>query len=115
MEHKDDKLRDMMQMAKIELPFDDFENAVMMRIEKLEHEKSAVAKTKRYALIFFASGTLFGLGLNYLLTDLLYSISLNTAMKNTLLLISQIIYVLLIVLFCDKALKLFKMRRKPSI
>jgi uncharacterized protein YacL len=115
MEHKHDKLKDIMRMAKVEVPFDDFEDAVMMRIEKVEQEKSAVAKTKKYALLFFTLGTLFGLGLNYLLTDLLSSIILNPALKNTLLLLSQILYVFLIVLFCDKVLKLISARRNASI
>lgn len=54
MEHHDDKLREMMKMAKVEMPFADFEERLMSRIEKVEREKAAVAKTRKYALLCFA-------------------------------------------------------------
>jgi len=112
MEHHDDKLREMMKMAKVEMPFADFEERLMSRIEKVEREKAAVAKTRKYALLCFVLGTLFGMGFNYLLADFVKtSVSASEAVKSNLLLFSQLVYVLLIVLFSDKIWRLMKLRK----
>lgn len=114
MEHRSDELRNIMKMAKIEMPFSDFEERLMLDIEKIEINKKSLSKTKAYALIFFIAGIVFGFGLNYLLTDLMSSAGLSTAVKNVLLLLSQIMYVLLIVLFSDKIYALVRLMKKKK-
>ena len=112
MEYKEDKLKEIMGMAKVEMPFGDFEDKLMMRIEQAEQEKVSLKKTKRYALVFFVFGTLFGMGLNYLLADFVQtSVEASKIFKNNILLLSQMIYVVLIVLFSDKMLRLIKLRK----
>lgn len=112
MELKDDKLKDLMKMGKVELPFADFEEKMMRRIEKAEQERLAIDKSRKYALLFFLLGTLFGMAGNYLLADfVIASESLSESLKNNVALFSQLIYVVLIVLFSDKMLRLMRLRR----
>lgn len=99
-----------MKMAKVNMPFDDFEDRMMAKIEKLEHEKTAIAKTRKYALISFLFGTLFGVGLNYIIADFVAATHMSTTLKSTLLSLSQIVYVILLIVFSDKVWKLMKVK-----
>lgn len=115
MEHKDDQFKDMMKMSKVEIPFGDFEDRLMADIRKTELTRQSVMKTKKHALIFFIGGTIFGFGLNYLLTDMLATANISATMKSSLLMLSQLVYVLLIVLFSDKIHSLVKVSKEKKI
>lgn len=112
MELKDDKLKDLMKISKVELPFADFEEKMMRRIEKVEQEKRVIDKSRKYALLFFLLGTLFGMAANYLLTYFIIANELlSESLKNNVTLFSQLMYVVLIVLFSDKMLRLMRLTK----
>ena len=115
MEENRDGIKEIMKMAKLEMPFDDFDAKVMADIEKIEAEKESISKSRKYALIFFAAGTFFGICLNYLVTELIFPKIIDIQLRNYLGLFSQIIYVILIVLFSDKILKLRRHYKNPEL
>jgi hypothetical protein len=45
-----------MQMSKIEMPFDDFEQRIMNSIAALEKDKEKALSNKKYAITFFLLG-----------------------------------------------------------
>lgn len=114
MEHKDEQLKQLMKMTKREMPFDDFDDRVMARIEKLEDEKIALSNYRKYGLLFFVLGTVFGLALNYLLGEAIALLTIPEAGKKLLELGTQIMYVVLIVLFSDRILRLLKSSKKAA-
>ncbi len=112
MEEKHDHLKEIMKMAKLEMPFQDFDAKLLARIEKIEEKKRSISKTRKYALISFIFGALFGMGFNYLVSEQISSRIVDVGMKNNFMLISQFIYVVLFVILSDKILKLRQMRKK---
>lgn len=115
MEENKDNFREFMKMAKLEMPFDDFDAKVMAKIEKIEAEQESISKSRKYALIFFAAGTFFGICLNYLVTELIFPKIADHQLRNYLGLFSQMAYVVLIVLFSDKILKLKRLLKNPEL
>ena len=112
MEHKDPQLHKLMNMSKIEVPFDDFEDKVMSQINELETATDLALKHKKYALIFFVMGSIFGIGLNYLVEMAIGSAAIQPGIKNFLSLGCQMLYVILIVVFSDKLWRLRKMLKE---
>lgn len=108
MEHKDPQLHKLMNESKMEMPFDDFEDKVMAQITELETRRDLALKHRKYALIFFVLGSLFGLGLNYMLEMAIDLATIQSGLKNVLSLGCQMLYVILIVVFSDK---LWRLRR----
>ncbi|MFD2554647.1 hypothetical protein [Sphingobacterium tabacisoli] len=113
MEHND-KLYDLLKNSKLELPFDDFESRMMQQIVDFEKAKVQMHQSKKMALLFFLIGTVFGMLLNYGLGLALASYGLPQASLDKISFFSQLIYVILIVLFSDKLWKLFKMTRESG-
>ncbi|MBL1409202.1 hypothetical protein [Sphingobacterium faecale] len=101
MEHND-KLYDLLKNSKLELPFDDFESRMMQQIVDFEKTKVQMHQSKKMALLFFLIGTVFGMLLNYGLGLALDSYGLPQASLDKISFFSQLIYVILIVLFSDK-------------
>ncbi|WDF70069.1 hypothetical protein PQ465_06740 [Sphingobacterium oryzagri] len=114
MEHKDERLNELMKLAKRDLPFDDFEDRVMANIEKIAEERETLYNYKRYSLLFFILGTLFGLALNYLLAESIEFLQVSEGFRRMLELGTQLVYVLLIVLFSDRLLRLLKSAKKAN-
>jgi len=110
MEENKDKFKEIMSMAKLDLPFEDFDSKVMSKIKKIEADKLSISKTRKYALLSFVFGTLFGIGMNYLVTELISSKITDTTVKNYFMIISQMIYVILFVILSDKILKLRRIK-----
>ncbi len=108
MEHKDPQLQKLMNMSKVELPFADFEDKVMAAVNAMEARRELALRHKKYALIFFVLGSLFGLGLNYMVDMAIDLADLQPKLKNVLSLCCQMLYVILIVVFSDK---LWRLRR----
>lgn len=108
MEHRDAQLQKLMNMSKMEMPFDDFEEKVMAQIAELEASRTLALQHKKYALIFFVLGALFGLGLNYMLEMAIDLVEMKSTLRNVLALGCQMFYVILIVVFSDK---LWRLRR----
>lgn len=113
MEHND-KLYGLLKNSKLELPFDDFESRMMMQIVDFEKAKVQMRQSKKMALLFFLIGTVFGMLLNYGIGSLLSTYGLSEASLDKISFFSQLIYVVLIVLFSDKLWKLFKMSRESD-
>lgn len=114
MEHKDEKLTQLMKMARRDMPFEDFEDRVMARIDKVEQDKAALVNYRRYSLLFFVLGTIFGLGLNYLLAETIDLLDIPQGGKKMLELATQLAYVVLIVLLTDKIIHLLNISKKSA-
>lgn len=110
MEHND-KLYDLLKKSKLELPFADFEERMMVQILKHEKAKQQMTLNKKMAVLFFLIGTIFGMVLNYGIAVLLESYNLSEDFMDKVSFFSQLIYVVLIVLFSDKLWKLFKINQ----
>ena len=115
MEENKDKFKEIMSMAKVELPFEDFDSKVMAEIHKIEADKQSISKTRKYALLSFFFGALFGLGMNYLFMELISTKIADATVKNYLMILSQMIYVILFALLIDKILKLRRFKKEANI
>jgi len=111
MEFEDDKLKRILKDSRLEMPFSDFETNMMERIRLYEKEKANAAKSHYYAILTFLLGTVLGTILNYMLTRNLDWISSSTVIQDKIYLVSQVIYVLLIVLFSDRIWKLIQYKK----
>lgn len=113
MEFDDKRLKELMLESKLEMPFSDFEDNMMARIEAFEIQKVKANRSKFYAILSFFVGTIFGLILNFLLSRDLSWVSSSVDVQDKFYLVSQIAYVVLIVLFSDKLWKLWKFKNIP--
>ncbi|GAA4174880.1 MULTISPECIES: hypothetical protein [Sphingobacterium] len=111
-EHK--KMKQIMQMSKVRMPFDDFEQRIMGQITDLENAKSKAHSDKKYAIIFFLLGSICGILLNNYWMNKLERIEIMVAYRNYIAIISQIIFVVLICSFCHQLWKLIKIQRDKS-
>ncbi len=106
MEYKEEQLKAIMKLAEVKMPFDDFEDEVMLKIEQVEAEKKKLGRSRLYALAFFALGTVFGIGSNYLIANYVAGSDLSTSLKNYVEIGSWLLYVVFIILLSDKLWKL---------
>jgi len=67
---EDDFFRELLSKSKLELPFDDFEDNVMGQIEKEVLHQNDFSKEFRLSRFFFIMGSLFGIILSVLLTQI---------------------------------------------
>lgn len=114
MEHKDE-LYTLLKSSKLEMPFADFEDKVMENILHYERSKEEMTKSKKMAILFFLIGTVFGMMFNYVASLFLMSYGLSQSLQDKLSFLSQMIYVILIVLFSDKLWKLFKISKRATV
>ena len=115
MEENKDKFSKIMSMSKLEVPFTDFDSKVMAEIQKIEINKQSISKTRKYALLSFIFGALFGLGMNYLFMEIINANVSNNSLRNYLMIFSQMIYVTILVLLIDKILKLKRLKRYTGL
>jgi len=66
--------REMLSVSKLELPFSDFEDNVMMQIEKENLYRKSVSKDIKLSWIFFIAGSVFGIVISLILPHLQTSI-----------------------------------------
>lgn len=99
-------LSELMQKSRLEMPFSDFEETVMLRIEKLSFQEETVLRDRKLSFIFFMLGTCLGLILNFILQNLRYRF-LNIP-SETILLVFQAGFVLLFLIQLDRNLSLIK-------
>jgi len=111
-EHK--KMKQAMQMSKVSMPFDDFEQRIMGQIADLENAKSKARSDKKYAIIFFLLGSICGILLNNYWMNRLERIDMMAAYRNYIVIFSQIVFVVLICLFCLQLWKLIKIQQDKS-
>ena len=111
MELEDKNIRRLMKGSKLELPFSGFEDKMMMKVKAFDENNQKAYRYKMLGLIFFLLGTVFGIGLNFIFTQNIHYLSSSTVIQERFYLISQIIYVVLIVIFSDKIWKLLKIKQ----
>lgn len=117
MELEDKKLKQLLQSSKLEMPFSDFEDNMMAKIELYEAKQREASQSRFYATLFFLIGTVFGTILNFLLSQNLSKISTSIDVQEKVYWFSQLIYVVFILLFSDKlwkVIRLYKEQQKGS-
>lgn len=80
LENKDDVFIDLMAKSKLDMPFSDFEDSVMQQIEENVIQKSEISKQLRLSKFFFILGSLFGIIISILLSQIqepIFNISPN--------------------------------------
>ncbi|WP_282637645.1 hypothetical protein [Sphingobacterium thalpophilum] len=102
MDKQEEKFRQLMQMGKVEMPFDDFESHLMARIKDLDTVKAQAKKNKKYAILFFLLGTVFGIILNNYLMGKVQVADITSAYKNYLIIGCQLLFAILICFFCQQ-------------
>jgi hypothetical protein len=65
--NSDDKLKQLIGESKLEMPFSDFEDRLMSRINSEVSNEKAITKNIRLSWLFFGLGTLFGILLTIIL------------------------------------------------
>lgn len=112
MESEDRRLKELMSYSKLDLPFSDFDKRMMQRIQEFESKKKRAEKNKFFGHLCFLFGTLFGILINYILSERIYLTPVSNQTQEFISVCVQLMYVLLIVLFADKILKLLNMNVK---
>ncbi|MDF2478891.1 MAG: hypothetical protein K0S24_4374 [Sphingobacterium sp.] len=111
-EHK--KMKQIIQMSKVSMPFDDLEQRIMGRIEELEKAKIKALSDKKYAIVFFLLGSICGIVLNSYYMNKIQMIEMAVAYHNYISIFFQLIFVILICFFCLQLWKLIKIQQHKS-
>jgi len=70
-ETKDENFfQEMMSQSKLELPFSDFEDNVMIQIEKKIIQQSSFSKDLKLSWLFFIAGSVFGIVISLILPQM---------------------------------------------
>lgn len=69
MQQPKDKFSSFMQKSKLELPFSDFEDVTMKRIQADAKYKTSIKRSFQISVVFFVLGLGFGLVVNSVLSD----------------------------------------------
>ena len=101
----DRSFSEMMKYSKLAMPFSDFEERTMARINKESIVKQSVSKYKKLAVLFFIMGTGFGFVLTYFLS--LPETTVFGISSDTLLLICRLGYFFLVLTQLNNILDLF--------
>ncbi|MDR3009211.1 MAG: hypothetical protein LBV59_14840 [Sphingobacterium sp.] len=112
MDKEQEKFKKAMQMSKIELPFDDFEQRIMDGIAALEKEKEKALSNKKYAITFFLLGTVCGMMLNNYLMAKIQVADIASDLKNYSAIGCQLSFAVLICFFCLQLWRLINMQQK---
>ncbi|MDR2270316.1 MAG: hypothetical protein LBF27_05355 [Sphingobacterium sp.] len=111
-EHK--KMKQVMQMSKVSMPFDDFEKRVMKQITDLEKAKSKALSDRKYAIVFFLLGSICGIILNNYFIDGIQLTQTMASYRNYFVIGSHIVFVVLTCFFCLQLWKLIKIQKDRS-
>jgi len=109
MELQDNKMKELLSYGKLKLPFADFEDNMLQKIQEYELKKKAAEKNKFWSHLCFLLGLILGGILTYSMSSDLDDLIPLRDVQDKLVSVIQLFYVLLIVLFADKLWKLFKM------
>ncbi len=107
---------ELMQHSKLTMPFSDFEDTLMKRIEVESKLQTVLQKDRKWALFFFVTGTFLGLVLNAILENIQSGIV--GISKTSLQLGFQMMFVLLFLIQLEKFFPFqhwFGKRNKVSI
>ncbi len=105
-------LAQLMQKSHLEMPFTDFEETVMHRIQTEVKQKDLLLRYRKLSFLFFVLGTGFGLAINFILQW--SQLSFPGISPQTTLLIFQSLFVLLFLTQLDNSIKLFRNLKKGS-
>jgi hypothetical protein len=101
----DQLFSELMKHSKLVMPFSDFEERTMARINKESLIKSSVAKHKKLAVLFFVMGTGFGFILTFFLS--LKETNIAGIPTDTLLLTCRLVYVFVVLTQLNSITRLF--------
>lgn len=96
----------MMSQSKVELPFPDFEDNVMMQIEKEKSFQRSVSKDVKFSWISFITGSVFGIVISLLLPHL--KVSIFGIQPEKLAISFQIVFTLLLFTQLETLIKFIK-------
>jgi len=102
---EDQFFRKSMSKSKLEMPFSDFEDRMMIRIGKELSYKTSLVKSLNLSLLFFILGSGFGLMLAGLLSrpgDAIAGIP-----ASQILFFFQLVFVILVIIQAEQLIKLF--------
>ena len=68
--HKENELDALLSESTLEMPFSDFEDAVMQLIEEKAIRKSTISKELKLSRFFFITGSIFGFIISILLSQI---------------------------------------------
>lgn len=115
MELHDKNFKEILSHSKLELPFSDFEDRMLQKIQDFEVKKKAAEKNKFFSHLCFLVGIIFGTLLNYLMSKNLNELVPNLELQDNITSAIQLFYVVMIVLFAVKLWDLSKMNLKNLI
>ena len=98
--------KEIMSKSKLELPFSDFEDNVMIQIEENILHQPAFSKDIKLSWIFFITGSVFGIAISLILP--LIHESILGIQPSTLAIGFQIVFTILLFTQMDVLLKLIK-------
>ncbi len=104
--NNDRLLSELMQKSQLEMPFTDFEEMVMHRINSEVKQKDLLLRYRKLSFLFFVLGTGFGLAINFILQK--SQLTFPGIPPQTTLLIFQSIFVLFFLTQLDNSFKLFR-------
>jgi hypothetical protein len=104
MESNDRVFSKMMQKSRLEMPYSDFEDNVMRRIEVESKFQRSISKSTQLSVLFFLLGTGFGLMINIFLSQ--SGTAFFGIYSDKIILFSQAAYILLVVTQLEKILRL---------
>lgn len=110
MKESTDKFSGFMQKSKLVLPFSDFEDVTMKRIQANSRYKSSIKRSFQISLVFFVLGTAFGLIANSVLSST--SGSILGMSSDKLLLWFQVVFVFIVVMQSENIFRLFTKLRE---
>jgi hypothetical protein len=107
----DDKsFAELMKKSYLQMPFSDFEDKVLQRIEEREKAKASILRNIRLAFVFIVAGTGFGIVASLLLPQL-FGYYIGTPSEG-ITLAFQALVVLIAVTQLDKLMRLLRKQRR---
>ena len=100
----------LMQKGKLEMPFSDFEETVMCRIQNEVEPDKKIVRPSKISFLFFILGTTLGLVLNSFLQN--YHQFIFGMSPQNILLLFQVGFVLVFLIQLDGFLRLYVKRRR---
>ncbi len=100
------QLSQLMKRTKLTMPFSDFEETVMHRIQLEANYKKVLTRDRKLSFLFFILGTVLGLTINSFLQKAQYTFL--AIPPDTMLLIFQVAFVLIFLFQLEKNLHFIK-------
>jgi len=109
--NKDPQFKELMSKSKLEMPFPDFEDEVILQIKKQEEHKQSLSQHLKVSWLSFFAGTILGVVLTVQLFQLRVE---GLGMSSTVIeLIFQLIFSLFVILSFDFLIR-FSRKKSPK-